>query len=61
MPLPVTALAQSVRDKRCIAPGLPVLANEKATHALPLAEARVAGGLPVPEIMSRSPDALLGV
>lgn len=41
-----------------LAPVIPVLVIEDATHALPLARALVAGGLPVLEVTLRTPAAL---
>ena len=41
-----------------LAPVIPVIVIEDAAHALPLAEALVAGGLPVLEVTLRTPAAL---
>ena len=41
-----------------LAPVIPVLVIENAAHARPLAEALVAGGLPVLEVTLRTPAAL---
>lgn len=41
-----------------MAPVIPVLVVEEAAHALPIAEALVAGGLPVLEVTLRTPAAL---
>ena len=43
------------------APVIPVITIDEAEHALPLAEALVAGGLPVLEITMRTPHALAAV
>ena len=41
-----------------LAPVIPVLVVDDAAHAVPLAEALVAGGLPVLEVTLRTPAAL---
>ena len=42
----------------CLAPVIPVLVIEDVAHAVPLAEALVAGGLPALEVTLRTPAAL---
>ncbi|MGX7925151.1 bifunctional 4-hydroxy-2-oxoglutarate aldolase/2-dehydro-3-deoxy-phosphogluconate aldolase [Tsuneonella sp. HG094] len=43
------------------APVIPVIVIDNLAHAVPLAEALVAGGLPVLEVTLRSPDALAAI
>ena len=59
----MTPAEQSVRAlKICqLAPVIPVLVIEDAAHARPLAEALVAGGLPVLEVTLRTPAALQAI
>jgi 2-dehydro-3-deoxyphosphogluconate aldolase/(4S)-4-hydroxy-2-oxoglutarate aldolase len=52
------AAARATRDICNLAPVIPVLVIEDAAHAVPLAEALVAGGLPVLEVTLRTPVAL---
>jgi 2-dehydro-3-deoxyphosphogluconate aldolase/(4S)-4-hydroxy-2-oxoglutarate aldolase len=47
-----------IDDVMTAAPVIPVLVIEDAAHAVPLAEALVAGGLPVLEVTLRTPAAL---
>ncbi|WP_425100604.1 bifunctional 4-hydroxy-2-oxoglutarate aldolase/2-dehydro-3-deoxy-phosphogluconate aldolase [Tropicibacter sp. S64] len=56
----ITAADASVQsEKLCrLAPVIPVLVVDDAAHARPLAEALVAGGLPVLEVTLRTPAAL---
>jgi 2-dehydro-3-deoxyphosphogluconate aldolase/(4S)-4-hydroxy-2-oxoglutarate aldolase len=56
----MTPLAQSAaaRDLAALAPIIPVLVIDDLSHAKPLAEALVAGGLPVLEVTLRTPVAL---
>lgn len=56
----ITAKAASVHAKEIcgLAPIIPVLVVEAVEHARPLAEALVAGGLPVLEVTLRTPSAL---
>ncbi|MDD3798256.1 MAG: bifunctional 4-hydroxy-2-oxoglutarate aldolase/2-dehydro-3-deoxy-phosphogluconate aldolase [Novosphingobium sp.] len=48
----------TVEQIMCIAPVIPVIVIEDAAHAVPLAEALVAGGLRVLEVTLRTPAAL---
>ena len=48
----------ATRDFAALAPIIPVLVIDDAAHAAPLAEALVAGGLPVLEVTLRTPAAL---
>lgn len=59
----MTPAEQSARAlKICqLAPVIPVLVIEDASHARPLAEALVAGGLPVLEVTLRTPAALQAI
>lgn len=50
--------SRSNRELAALAPIIPVLVLEDAAHARPLAEALVAGGLPVLEVTLRTPAAL---
>lgn len=50
--------ARATRDICTLAPVIPVLVIEDVEHAVPLAEALVAGGLPVLEVTLRTPVAL---
>jgi 2-dehydro-3-deoxyphosphogluconate aldolase / (4S)-4-hydroxy-2-oxoglutarate aldolase len=50
--------ARHAREICGLAPVIPVLVVEDAAHAVPLAEALVAGGLPVLEVTLRTPAAL---
>ena len=53
------AEASAASERLCrLAPIIPVLVVEDAAHAAPLAEALVAGGLPVLEVTLRTPAAL---
>ena len=53
------AEASAASERLCrLAPVIPVLVVEDAAHAAPLAEALVAGGLPVLEVTLRTPAAL---
>jgi 2-dehydro-3-deoxyphosphogluconate aldolase/(4S)-4-hydroxy-2-oxoglutarate aldolase len=54
-PTEATAYAREICG---LAPVIPVLVVEDAAHAVPLAEALVAGGLPVLEVTLRTPAAL---
>lgn len=56
----ITAKAASVHAKEicALAPIIPVLVVEDVAHARPLAQALVAGGLPVLEVTLRTPAAL---
>jgi len=47
-----------IKDIMTAAPVIPVLVIDEIDHAVPLAEALVAGGLPVLEITLRTPQAL---
>jgi 2-dehydro-3-deoxyphosphogluconate aldolase/(4S)-4-hydroxy-2-oxoglutarate aldolase len=46
------------REIASLAPVIPVLVVDDVAHAVPLAEALVAGGLPVLEVTLRTPSAL---
>jgi 2-dehydro-3-deoxyphosphogluconate aldolase / (4S)-4-hydroxy-2-oxoglutarate aldolase len=50
--------ADHAREICSLAPVIPVLVVEDAAHAVPLAEALVAGGLPVLEVTLRTPAAI---
>lgn len=54
-PLEISRVTETLCRK---APVIPVLVIEDATHAAPLAEALIAGGLPVLEVTLRTPAAL---
>ena len=58
MSLPPTEASKTTREICGLAPIIPVLVVEDAAHARPLAEALVAGGLPVLEVTLRTPAAL---
>ena len=47
-----------IKDIMSAAPVIPVLVVDDIEHAIPLAEALVAGGLPVLEVTLRTPEAL---
>jgi 2-dehydro-3-deoxyphosphogluconate aldolase/(4S)-4-hydroxy-2-oxoglutarate aldolase len=53
-PVPIAGIDAIMR----IAPVIPVLVIEDAAHAVPIAEALVAGGLPVLEVTLRTPAAI---
>lgn len=52
------SLSESVENVMRLAPVIPVLVIEDIEHALPVAEALVAGGLPALEVTLRTPCAL---
>jgi len=54
----VTMVRDSVERVMLLAPVIPVLVIEDIEHALPLAEALVAGGLPALEVTLRTPCAI---
>ncbi|MFD0909379.1 bifunctional 4-hydroxy-2-oxoglutarate aldolase/2-dehydro-3-deoxy-phosphogluconate aldolase [Ruegeria arenilitoris] len=54
----MSAKTQRTREICALAPIVPVLVVDDATHARPLAEALVAGGLPALEVTLRTPAAL---
>ncbi|MGI9369695.1 MAG: bifunctional 4-hydroxy-2-oxoglutarate aldolase/2-dehydro-3-deoxy-phosphogluconate aldolase [Ruegeria sp.] len=54
----MTAKTQRTREICALAPIVPVLVVDDASHARPLAEALVAGGLPALEVTLRTPAAL---
>lgn len=58
MSLPPKEASKTTRKICGLAPIIPVLVVEDAAHARPLAEALVAGGLPVLEVTLRTPAAL---
>ncbi len=58
MPITPREASDRIRQYCRLAPVIPVLVVEDARHARPLAEALVAGGLPVLEITLRTPAAL---
>lgn len=58
MSLPPNEASKTTREICGLAPIIPVLVVEDAAHARPLAEALVAGGLPVLEVTLRTPAAL---
>ena len=58
MSLPPKEASKTTREICGLAPIIPVLVVEDAAHARPLAEALVAGGLPVLEVTLRTPAAL---
>lgn len=57
MPIDPATASRRVRELAALAPVIPVLVIEDAAHARPLAEALVAGGLPVLEVTLRTPAA----
>jgi 2-dehydro-3-deoxyphosphogluconate aldolase/(4S)-4-hydroxy-2-oxoglutarate aldolase len=54
----VETVAQAVERVMTLAPVIPVLVIENIEHALPIAEALVAGGLPALEVTLRTPCAI---
>ena len=56
----ISAAAASVRNREIcgLAPIIPVIVVDDLDHAVPLAKALVAGGLPVLEVTLRTPVAL---
>lgn len=54
----MTTISESVEKVMLLAPVIPVLVIEDIAHALPIAEALVAGGLPALEVTLRTPCAL---
>ena len=58
MPLTAQDTTKITLEVAALAPIIPVLVIKDLTHARPLAEALVAGGLPALEVTLRTPDAL---
>ncbi|MCJ2183354.1 bifunctional 4-hydroxy-2-oxoglutarate aldolase/2-dehydro-3-deoxy-phosphogluconate aldolase [Novosphingobium sp. 1949] len=58
MPTPTAQYAARVEAVMRLAPVIPVLVIEDVAHAVPIAEALVAGGLPALEVTLRTPCAL---
>ncbi len=58
MSMTATEASQITRKMCALAPVIPVLVIHDAAHARPLAEALIAGGLPVLEVTLRTPAAL---
>lgn len=54
----MTTISEAVEKVMLLAPVIPVLVIEDIAHALPIAEALVAGGLPALEVTLRTPCAL---
>jgi 2-dehydro-3-deoxyphosphogluconate aldolase/(4S)-4-hydroxy-2-oxoglutarate aldolase len=54
----LTTISEAVEKVMLLAPVIPVLVIEDIDHALPIAEALVAGGLPALEVTLRTPSAL---
>jgi len=57
----MTHPSKFTRELCSLAPVIPVIIIENVEHAIPMAEALVAGGLPVLEVTLRTPEALSAI